>query len=479
MFFLDSNVFFFDGDEAILGVMSLDFLNGQPSSLYFYGQTYGFSFLEVLFISAGIKIFGTTMLAIKVPMLFLWLSSVSLIGLSIHKVSKNKTITFLSILIILLSPTWLVWSMKARGGYLTSFFCSSLIIYLLIHCKHKLHLITAFLIGFLLVIIWESQPLWFLPTAVMVLYGLISLNVTKKIDKIKPVIFILLGSGVVYTALRYYKSTLKDIWSTPEINFSERINEIGELDDVLINNLGGNYFLSNTYEPTNEMYSKIFLLGFIISLIIILYSFLKQRKMGVGLAFLIASFSSFTGFFVKSEPRYLLPFFTFALCAMALCFFDTKIKLNRYKTILFSVIILVGLNYLVNFKNYSFNNMRISKVDRTISNDTEVMEDLIQLLEKENIKYVYSTNEFLQYQMNYMTNNKILTIGRTDRCRTPWNVLKAQKEYENHHDEFAVIGYNFNYAYSGKIPTIDNKIFYIIRPNKKTLNDVGFFKKIQ
>ena len=53
-----SKDFFFDGDEAMIGIMAQDFLSGKGLSLYFYGQNYGFSSLEVLSTSLFIKLIG-------------------------------------------------------------------------------------------------------------------------------------------------------------------------------------------------------------------------------------------------------------------------------------------------------------------------------------------------------------------------------------------------------------------------------------
>lgn len=478
LMFLNSNVFFFDGDEAILGVMASDLLKGNPS-LYFYGQTYGFSFIEVLMISLGIKVFGTSMLAIKIPMLLFWLSAVTLVGLTIWEITKkNIFLTFLSISIIILSPTWLVWSMKARGGYMTSFFCSTLILYILVHYKHKIKLLQWLLIGGVLTIMWESQPLFVVPTLPIVIYGLFLSSDFKVIKFIKSSIAFVLGAVIVWALFYYIKLDLVNTWDTPATNFLGRLTKISELPDVLINNLGGNYFLSNTYSPNNEGYSKIFLVSFAFSVILVLYNFLKERKIDLRLMLVISSFASLFGFFVKSEPRYLLPFFLYALLTMILVNVNQKGNLGRFKSSLLVLIMLVGVYHLPNFKNYSFVNMKIIGVDKTMD-DKKIMENLVTLLKKENIKYVYSTNEFLQYQLNYMTNNEIITISRIDRCRTPWNISKVQNAYKENKSQFAVIGYNFNYANSGKIPVLNSKIFYILRPHPKVLEQVGFFNKFE
>lgn len=474
LMFLDSNVFFFDGDEAILGVMALDLLNGDPA-FYFYGQAYGFSFIEVLMISLGIKAFGINMLAIKIPMLVLWLSTIMLIGLTIRKITQhNLLLILLSIAVIVLSPTWLVWSMKARGGYLTSFFCSSLIVYAIVHFKCRLKLLQWFFCGGILTIMWEAQPLFVLPTIPIVLYGVYKSCNSKLINFLKSSASILTGVGIVSAILFYIKHGVEQVWNTPKPSILSRLSKISELPDVLINNLGGNYFLSSTYTENNEVYSKVFLFGFILFSIIILYNSFKFRKVDLKLVFLISSFLSLFGFLVKSEPRYLLPFFSFALLAVVSAGVYPKNNLFLVKNIFLVLMILLGINSLPVFKEFSFVNMKINKVDK-VSNDLKIMENLITLLKKENIKYVYSTNEFLQYQLNYLTNNEIITIGRTDRCRTPWNVEKIQNAYNDNKGKFAVIGYNFRYAYSGKIPVLGDKIFYVLRPSQQVLSQVGFF----
>ena len=120
--------------------------------------------------------------------------------------------------------------------------------------------------------------------------------------------------------------------------------------------------------------------------------------------------------------------------------------------------------------------MSLTKVDKQIKNDEASMTKLLRKFKSEGVKYVYTTNEFLQYQLNFMSDGELLAIGRKDRCRTPKNIETTMAAYPEHAEEFAIIGYNFRYGYTGKMPLIDNKIFYIIRPNQATLEQVGFFK---
>ena len=469
-------MFFADGDEAIVALMGLDVLDGN-FPLYFYGQNYGLSIIEALLISIGILVFGTTMLAIKIPMLLLWSGSVSFMELSFFNLTnKNKLATALFTAVFILSPTWLVWSMKARGGYLTSFFFASLILFLLTQFKSKISLGVWAIVGISLALIYEAQPIW-LPCMLPIIGYAIWKQETSIAEKVKSG-SVFVGSATIPLAVFFYiKSTIETIYSKPMPNIGKRLEQIGEIPELLLKTLGGNYFLSTSYEPSNQSYATISLVVFLIIAAIAIYSLVKTRKLNLSAALVLASLFSFSGFLVKSEPRYLLPFFGFALFTIVAVYRELDNK-NIQKVILGSAVILslMGLATFPNFNKYSFVNMSLTKVDKQIKNDEAVMIKLIRKFKAEGVKYVFTTNEFLQYQLNFMSNGELVVVGRKDRCRTPKNVETIMAAYPEHAKEFAVIGYNFRYGYTGKMPLIDNKIFYIIPPNKQTLEQVGFFK---
>ncbi len=480
--FINTNIFFFDGDEAILGLMGIDILNGKLP-VYFYGQNYGLSILEAGLISIGIIFFKTSMLAIKIPMLILWTTSVIFIALSFNKILKEKNLTILLVIAVLIfSPTWLVWSMKARGGYLTSFFFTSLTLFLLVKNSGKIKPWLWLITGAFLVIIYEAQPLWLPGILPVILYFFFTSKYTIT-DYLKSAGMTVLGAAAPYLFFHEAKTTAYVAWNTPQPNVMARlfdINIIKKLPDLLVESLGGNYFLSTVYEPGNYFYSKLFLLLFTACAGFLIYRLYQTKKIELSFIFLLSSLFSLSGFAVKSEPRYLLPFLGFALFMMVAIFSENENeKIKKIFIISFSALILTGVFCMSNLRNFSFVNMSLTKVDKVIVNDTKVMEKLIQLLKRENVKYVYTTNEFLQYQLNYMTRNELIAVGRKDRCRTPENIPLIMDAYEKHSEQFAIIGYNFNYQFTGKMPLIDKKIFYIIRPDKATLQQVGFFSEVK
>ncbi len=106
-----------DGDEAVLGLMAKHFFEGKEIPVFFYGQNYGFSFVEVLFISLAYVIGGFSAVSVKVSMLFLWLAGVIFYYLALDQlaIKKGWNGTVYIVLLFLFSPAWAVWSMKAEA----------------------------------------------------------------------------------------------------------------------------------------------------------------------------------------------------------------------------------------------------------------------------------------------------------------------------------------------------------------------------
>src|SRR4051812_36732247 len=67
-----SSALFLDSDECVLGLMTKHMLQGKEFSVFFWGQSYGFSLIEELFILPFMAVLGVTILAVKLGMLSLW-----------------------------------------------------------------------------------------------------------------------------------------------------------------------------------------------------------------------------------------------------------------------------------------------------------------------------------------------------------------------------------------------------------------------
>ena len=194
-----------DQDECVVGLMAKHFAENKEIPLFFYGQKYGFAFIEVLFARIAFLGFGVTDVAMRISMLVLWT-----IGICFHyKTLKNLVRTtpdaeslyqsylpLLVTLLFILCPVWAVWSMKARGGYLTAFTLFSVVTYLASHRTRFQHWSFQALIGVLLVVIFQAQPLF--------LVGLLPLLFYFEYPKKSILRIGAVGFGVLATAVLFH-----------------------------------------------------------------------------------------------------------------------------------------------------------------------------------------------------------------------------------------------------------------------------------
>jgi hypothetical protein len=242
---------------------------------------------------------------------------------------------------------------------------------------------------------------------------------------------------------------------------------------MLLNNLGGNYFLSNTYDPKNILFSIVFLI-FILVASVIYFLNLKTLKNNRSHFIFFSMIFSLSGYLFSDAPRYLLPFFGFAFIFLSDIISQNHFNLSKKSiSICVGILLIIGGTSTYNLRFHSYNNMNITSVDPIYKNDKKIFDELIRKLKSENIKYVYSTNELLQYQLTFLTNKSIVSTSKFERSRTPWNYNLVFDNFEKNKNDFAVIGFNFYNRYTGQLPLIQNKIFYIIRPNDNLIQQLG------
>ncbi|MCI5064242.1 hypothetical protein MRY87_00805 [bacterium] len=115
--FLIASDFVIDSDEAIVGLMAKHIVDGEPIPVFYYGQHYMGS-LEPLLLSVLFLCFGEEPALIKVVPLFF---SLLFIGISflIGRELGGRRVGISSALLTAVAPsTLLVWSAKARGGFI-------------------------------------------------------------------------------------------------------------------------------------------------------------------------------------------------------------------------------------------------------------------------------------------------------------------------------------------------------------------------
>jgi hypothetical protein len=154
-----------DGDEAVVALMARHFLEGRETPWFFWGQSYGFTFPEASFVAAFFAAFGESTATLKAAMLALWSAGVALVALAARRAAGREragATAAIAALLLVTCPAWMSWSMKARGGYLTSFVVASLAVWWIAGIVHEARAGRGWLagIGAALGLIWLCQPLW-------------------------------------------------------------------------------------------------------------------------------------------------------------------------------------------------------------------------------------------------------------------------------------------------------------------------------
>jgi len=125
-----------DGDEAVVGLMSLHALQGKGLALFFYGQNYGFSALESLSGALWFALLGASSGALRAAVLLLWAVGGAFLVAAAARLGSRAS-AWWALALLATCPAWLEWSMKARGGYVTAFLFFSASVWLVVRLRGR------------------------------------------------------------------------------------------------------------------------------------------------------------------------------------------------------------------------------------------------------------------------------------------------------------------------------------------------------
>jgi len=160
-----------DPDESVLGLMAVHLLRGEAFPIFFYGQRYGLSTIEVFASAAGFIPWGVSAVSLKAAMLLLWILGWAFFFLSVQAFGGARA-AWIGGGLLILCPAWAAWSLKARGGYLTAFCLFNLGLWLVARRRDELRRPWPFWLsmGTLGGFLFLSHRLWlmtFLPFALL------------------------------------------------------------------------------------------------------------------------------------------------------------------------------------------------------------------------------------------------------------------------------------------------------------------------
>jgi hypothetical protein len=415
-----SDGFFFDCDEAIIGIMAKDFLQGKVFPMYFYGQNYGFSTFETIVAALFIP-FSSPIWALKLAGLCLYSLGCTFLVL-ILRIKNISWIWCLVIsLILILFPSWFLWASRLRGGYLTAFVGGAFLWFVFEYMKNWTLLKMMFL-GGLLGVVFESQVLILLMTLPVIVFA------ARKNQRFtfQQLLIIVIFSFFTVFAIKYFGHNESVFWEKPELvfDFATQFNTLKSQLTYLLFSFTN--FYSFTALHSIPLFWKIG--ASLVSVLILIIGYLRMRRVRdeaffwtiLIVALLISLF--LISSVVSSAPRYWIGVYTGLLFFLV----DSFIVMYRNHIIRILYVCLVLL-FCVGV--VSSLKMRYTWYESTV-NEIEAFDALYQEVNINSAKGVYFTDEPLQWQWNYLYGEKIPATSYYPISRTTTYSKQVKEIYD-------------------------------------------------
>jgi hypothetical protein len=451
-----------DSDECIVALMAKHMCGGKDFSVFFYGQSYGFSLVETAAISLFSLPAGITDIAVKLAMLALWTTGVVFFYKTLKEViAGNRYIAVVVTLLLIYCPAWAVWSMKARGGYLTAFMCSNMICWLLLR-KNRSYagFATA---GVLMVLVLFSQPLW--------LPGLLPVLVYALVRHRKAASWLCFGGGLLpaLIVLMVLKHQASNYWKPEVFQWQwPALKNINHACALLTDHFHAWYYLDQIFPAS--LGSRVSA-GMMMALLIVIIAaavFFVVRSFRNHLLFVLFACSvlftlGYALFLATDAPRYLLPLSGFMFFALALL-----LQKISGKAVVFTVcapFFIAGSFALYSFRDYTF--VPFTRAD---------LHSSIRYLEQHHVRYVFSNDGLLEWQLMYYSDEQIICRESNLKDRLPAYVRQVNDAYRHAPQTTAVIDFygDLPDMAPGKVVMTGGKFAVVLQPDEQLLRDMEF-----
>lgn len=407
-----------NGDECVLGLMAKHFMEGEGLPLFFYGQAYGFSFIETFFVALAFKINGISALSLNMGILALWTIGILFLYQLLSSLSskpKAKHLAFVVSAILVLSPSWLNFSMQARGGYVTAFSLSFMILYLL---KNHQSILNAGLCGLLTVLVFESQPLWIPPLVPLLILFF------WKYQKRKQVLAYVFSLLIAVVGFHFLKAGLLNFWRPPvfKLDFDIFLGNLSSFWDYLQINLSGLYYLQVAKQSPFiiQLFGILFSALVILACLFLLWRIFSEKpNYGIDILYLLSVVASIAPIFVVNHfaARYLLAFSCFAV--LVLFYFLLKLPVKP-KDIILLLMLAIGLKTIPEYADAFYPEMEKAEI-----------EELLAELDKQVTSHVFTTGPLLQWQLMFYSKEEVMCRFKSETDRYPSYVEEVNDALQN------------------------------------------------
>ena len=427
-----------DGDECVLGLMAKHVSQGRELPIFFYGQHYGFSTVEAGAGALAFLMFGTSAAALKSAMLALWTLGVLFLFLALAR-RLGTGPSFAIAAVFVLTPAWAVWSMKARGGYLTAFAATAVLMWLLAAGRGRRSMWHWVAAGVLTSVIYLAQPLW-LPG---ILPFLVAAAVSDR--RLSWLAGYLAAAAAPAVAARLATVSSPEAWLGPGFDHETLARVVPDMALQVYVNLTGSYYLASTVQPPGAATAGLaWMWSLLLPLALLLQMYrLAARRYNATTHLLFASIvltllaEALT--LRARDGRYLLPLSAPLVLLVGAELVDlvaVRVVSRSAAAVAAIVLMLLGAQSMWEFRSFSF---LWSNPPRSWS-EARRMEQVLNYLKVRDVRYVFSMNGLLDPQLIFYSDEHVLGRSTYPDGRYPPYVGATNRALASG-ERVAVVGY--------------------------------------
>lgn len=475
-----------DGDEAIVGLMAKHIVEGKSLPLFFYGQSYGLSFLEAFFGAIFFGVWGISGLALKTAMLSFWSVGWVFFVLALNRLSGGQMALAAGALLIV-CPAWGSWSMMARGHYVSGFVIACLSCWMASFyiTSSRYRQVQAWFLGTVASLLYFINQLWF---AAFSFFALALLwRKVRKIDLAAILVGFFLMSGMLHVVTLKEGSTYwsPDFFKNPDIMLA-----LFKLPERVFVCLSGAYHYGLSINPGSFTMISAFMWCAI--LIFCLYRFARL------LIFPHPHSAVFTGCFLAMtiillvsliinpacfDYRYLIPMTLFLVCFFAVELGSAVAKGGFFRSsalVMMLILVVVGTGSLIEARN----NPITKSYPPHILSEKDARKLLIGELDAAGVRYVYCLHPTFQWNIMFLSREKIVARWLDPSDRVPAYPMAVDKALLNGR-KVALVGPVFTAKTvremlfnkqpgSNDIRYVGGRYFWLLNPQIELLISLGF-----
>ena len=464
--YLLSEHLYFDGDEALLGIMARDLMHLDALPVYFYGQRYGLAILEVISTALFMPIFGSTVWTLKFGGMLLMAIAFWRLMVVIRSKTDSVWVYVLTLIVLVNIPPWTV-----HDRYLTAMLFACLTFERTI-LKETWNQKDWVWISMFLVMILLAQPLYLLP-----MIPLLAVRVLKKEQLLLALRSVV--PGIVFLGLmRIPAMWNKGHWKPVRMGEVDWSNLHHYLVEGFWSHCSGFFSYSDNYPVPTTV--KIGIAGFLtlltsaLILLIIKGNSYERRKLFVLLASLIFAVMALP-FFGVAGARYLLGFhvvilFLFITVVATIHLLNRKvIEAGLPVALVFLILTQTGFD---KYTSFWF---------EPELNDMQMLTELQETLNERGIDHVFVSEWNLLWQLNYLGDEKIAARLSDRNERIDRYMDRVDECYHAKGCTYALAGshwplldMNLIDGWHEKVERVNDRFYLMENPGDEFLKKGGF-----